>query len=243
METVRYWKTKEAVQAKVTEIDGVTTMYMEGEKYPFPGFPRGHLLFGKLSKLKHEVKNQIFNDSWAKLEAGVPTQEIVDDLKYKVFPKIEKLMEDTKYDRVPPETMCEPVRELYRAWTKVSPQSHSLRDLVCFIMQEDDGYRFRMQWLITFFNPSSLIGRFLDPVKMFTKSLHWIEHAEIIGDMKERQRLLRRILLMVLQDKGVNQSFRKLCKEVNWNKVKMSKADKYFFRAKWFKVDLNLFEY
>jgi len=49
MEMVKYWKTQSSVQAKVTEKDGVTIMIMEGEKYDFPGFPRGHLLFGKLS--------------------------------------------------------------------------------------------------------------------------------------------------------------------------------------------------
>ncbi len=70
-EMVHYWKTKSGVQAKVTKAkDGSTHMIMEGEKYAFPTFPRGHILFGHLSKIKHEIKNQIFNESWKQLEEG-----------------------------------------------------------------------------------------------------------------------------------------------------------------------------
>jgi hypothetical protein len=63
-EQVQYWKTKESIQAKVTHAkDGSQIMWLEGEKYPFPTYPRGYMLFGSLSKLKHEIKNQVFNDN------------------------------------------------------------------------------------------------------------------------------------------------------------------------------------
>ena len=70
-----------------------------------------------------------------------------------------------------------------------------------------------------------------------------IEHAEIIGDMKDKIKLLRRILLVFLKDERVNQLFREFCKEVNWNKVKLTKADKYFLRGKYFKCDFDRFDY
>ena len=56
-EIVRYWKKSGAVAAKVIKSkEGHLIMKLENEKYPFPTYPRGYLLFGKLSKLKHEIK-------------------------------------------------------------------------------------------------------------------------------------------------------------------------------------------
>ena len=73
MPMIQYWKYQEKQEAKVTRNkDGALIMKITGEKEDFPGFPRGYLLFGKLSKLKHEVKNQIFNYAWQKLEENTP---------------------------------------------------------------------------------------------------------------------------------------------------------------------------
>ncbi len=240
MPMVSYWKTKEAVQAKVTEINGVTVMMMEGEKYPFPGFPRGYLLFGRLSKLKHEIKNQIFNDSWAKLESGSPAQEINDRLKKDVLPNIFTLAEESAYDFVPPKSMSESVRELHRVWEKVSPNSPWCR-IVTHILQEDDAYRFRFQWMVPFMLPWAM--KFIDPVKLFERGLVWMENGEIIGDMKERVRLFRRIMLMILSDKENKEIFTRIFREIDWKKIQMKESDKYFFRGKYFKVDLDKFEY
>ena len=37
--------------------------------------------------------------------------------------------------------------------------------------------------------------------------------------------------------------FSRFLKEVNWSKVRLSRADKYFFRAKYFKVDYPEYQY
>ena len=70
-----------------------------------------------------------------------------------------------------------------------------------------------------------------------------LEHGEVIGDMKERQRLLKRILELMLEDEETQKKFIALFREINWNKVKLTKADKYHFRGKYFKVDLDLLDY
>lgn len=239
MPMVKYWKTKEAVEAKVTEIEGVTVMMMDGEDYPFPGFPRGYLLFGKLSKLKHEIKNQIFNDSWAKLEQGMSEKQVAVDIKKTILPKIYELLTEHRYDMLPPQKMTCSVREIYRALTKVAPEQTKFRDLICYILQEDDAYRFRLQWIVTYFGWL----KFFFPVKAFERGLVMLEHGEIIGDMKERQRLFKRILLAFLKDENVRKKFVTFFKEVNWSKVRLGKADKYYFRGKYFKVDLDKFDY
>mgnify|MGYP001560260244 FL=1 len=239
-EIVRYWKKSGAVAAKVIKSkEGHLIMKLENEKYPFPTYPRGYLLFGKLSKLKHEIKNQIFNESWWKLEDKIPKEEIIQDIKHKLFNEIAQIAELSKYDMLPPEKMCPSIREIYRAWTKVSPETGMLRDYLCMILQEDDSYRWRVSWLVNWF------GWFMKrhPIKSFDYALKMLEHGEVIGDMKERQRLLRRILLLVLEDKNIRNKFEMLFREINWDKVKLTKADKYYFRGKYFFVDYDVIDY
>ena len=245
MEMVSYWKDKESVTAKVTNAeDGSLIMCLEGEKYPFPTYPRGHLLFGPLSKLKHEIKVQIFNENWWKLEAGVSKKEVIKDIKSKLFNEIAEIAELSKYDMLPLNKMTPSVREIYRAWTKIAPEkTYPLRDYLCFILQEDDGYRMRLQWLVEYFNPNAWYLRWVNPIELFEKALNMIEQAEVIGDMKERERLLRRILLVCLEDNTIGDLFVKLCREIDWNKVKLTEADKYHFRGKYFKVDYKIIEY
>lgn len=242
MPMVKYWKTKESAAAKVMKSDnGSIVMQIEGEDYPFPSFPRGYILFGKLSKLKHEIKNQIFNDNWWALERGEDKQELIKNIKYKLHNEIPKYFEPLKYDIIPFKCMCPAIKEIYRAWTKVIGDS-ILRDYLCFILQEDDAYRFRLQWLVEWFGWFGWLVK-ISPIKFFNKSLRMIEHAEAISDMKERIRLLRRILMVVLEDKEMRGKFIKLFREINWHKVKLSEGDKYHFRGKYFKVDYKLFDY
>ena len=256
MEMVSYWKTKESVQAKVTKSeDGSTVMYMEGEKYPFPGFPRSAVLFGALSKMKHEIKTQIFNESWRKLEEGVERGAVIEDIKkilkeglkvkdlstlnYRKYTAGEDCFEILRYDLMPPYAMCPAVREIHRAWTKVSPETGQIRDMLCLILQEDDAYRFRVQWLFEWF----IWLMRLNPVRSLDFALGMLEHGEVVSDMKERMRLLRRVVMLALEDPGIRTRFVALFREIDWQKVKLGKGDKYHFRGKHFKVDLKYLEY
>lgn len=231
---VSWWKTKEAVQARVTEAkDGSYIMWMEGEKYPFPGYPRGHLLFGSLSPLKHNIKVQIFNDSWWKLEAGTPSDEVCEAIKGPVLDNILELGEKSKYDMLGIEKNVPSVREIYRAWTVASRGDKrllKLRDIICFIFNEDDAYRMRFQWVAPYFKK---IG--------FEKGMDMLENAEVVGDMKERVRLIKRITALLIKH---NPTFWNIfLKEMDIKKVRLTKADKYYFRAKYFKVDYPMYEY
>lgn len=232
-EMVSYWKHKDHVEAKVMrQPDGTYVMKMEGEKYLFPGYPRGSLLYGGLSPLKHQIKNHIFNDVWAMLEMGADRASIVKHLNTVAWPAIYELAEKTRYDMVPYERMNGPVKELYRAMEVVGVDP-TLKEIICFILQEDDAYRMRLQWMVKFF------PRWRKPTREdFAKALEMAEEAEVVGDMKERQRLFRRVFLEIADKK-----FDHLLAEVNWKKVALSKGDKYFFRAKYFKVDYPEYAY
>ncbi len=247
---VKYWMKNDAVLAKVVRNkNSQYEMFMKGEKYAFPAYPRGTLLYGSLSPLKHLIKNRIFNNTWKLLEEKWPEHIIHQDIKDGIDEAYE-LCQKSKYDQVPDNIMNPPIKEIWRAMTVIEKKTGServkkLKEMLCFILQEDDAYRFRVQWIIKFFNPRSLWRRILkrNPIQDFDLGLAMIEHAEMIGDMKERQRLLRRGLICALRDPSIRFYFELLCKELDWNKLKLSKADKYFFRAKYFKVDYPEWQY
>lgn len=263
MNMVNYWKKDDAISAIITtNKDGATIMRMgEGEKrekYDFPGFPRAYLLFGNykgrgygaLSVLKHEIKNQIFNYAWQCLEDGKGKQETIDEVKRRLQ-SIFAITKDLEYEMLPPEKMFSGVRELWRAMTvleKRHPEStmiEPLKKTLTFIISEDDAYRFRIFFLIDIFNPSSWWSRFLfsNPIKDFETALEVLEQAEVTQDMRGRIRLLRRVLLAMLEDKRIKDLFLELCKEVDWRKLKLQESDKYHLRAKYFRPDLMYFEY
>ena len=251
MPVVQYWKKDDAISAIITtNKEGATVMKMgEGdkrEKYPFPGFPRGYLLFGNykstgygpLSVLKHEIKNQVFNESWALLEEGKDISELVRTNLKKIF----EITKDLEHEMLPPEKMFGGVRELWRAMTVLEKRHNSetirlLKETLTFIMSEDDAYRFRVGFI------TGIFSWWLSPVKVFNIALQELENAEVMEDMKGRIRLLRRVLMAVLKDKKIRSLFLELWKEIDWKKLRLSEGDKYHFRAKYFKVDWLLFEY
>ena len=259
-EMVHYWKSKEFVEAKLTTKNGAKVMYLQGEKYPIWGFPRGHLLvplnpdfkgeaaslderiqkYGPFSVLKHEVK-QVFNEISRKVDEKLPFEQIAKEGKDQLFEAL-GVMDHLKFDLMPSETMCPAVREIHRAWTKVAPSERSfkVRNFSCLLFQEDDGYRYRVQWMAIWF---PLLKWFKNPIKVLDRGLAMVERAEVIGDMKRKIKLLRKGLAIALQDKNIRDLFTKFFKEVNWKKVRLTKGDRYHFRGKYFKVDLDVIEY
>lgn len=138
---VQYWLHKDAARAKViTGDDGVQRMEIEGEKYLYPGFPRGHVLMGPLASLKNKIKNRIFNE---------------------VFAELEKMVGEMKYDLIPKEKMVPPVREIYELLEKMEHMEvvedmklrlKLVRTILTFFLQEDDAYRFRAQYFLSNIN-------------------------------------------------------------------------------------------
>lgn len=244
---VSYWKTKEAVNARlIVHKDGHYMMDMEGEKYPFPGYPRGFFLFGSLAKLKHEIKNQTFNTIWYKLEEKISNEDIMSTFRKETIPNLQKLVDDIRLDMAPYEKMVPPVKEIYRVFTKIEEETGNrniklFKDILTCIMQEDDAYRWRLQDLAQYMNEGFQWKR--DYLKELAYGFDMLELAEAVGDMKERERLWKRGFLFLLSDREIYKTFQMFCKEVNWNKLYLTKEDKYFFRAKYYKVDRRYYDY
>jgi hypothetical protein len=168
-EMLDYTKHADGVPAKVIRMkDGSYGMQMKGEKYVQTGIPRGHILLGPLAKMKHKLKNMVFNQ---------------------VFAELEKMSAEHETDMMPPEHQKPPVRELYRVLLE-------------------------------------------------------LENAEVTPDMKGRIKLIRKVLTFFLQeDDAYCLRFQWVMERLDMKKIKLTDADKYFFRAKYFKVDHSHFDY
>ena len=241
-EKVKYGDRGDLEKAIVIQTKEGLKMQIRGEKYPLNHFPRGYLLisdyhYTNLAILKHTIKNKIFNYAWAELEKGAEYDIIIQEIKRVILEDLPAILEKSRFDFLPSDKLCVAVRELWRAMTtleKESPYVKILKEALCLILQEDDGYRFRWLWM------NNRIGwwmRYLGLIKIFERALMYLEDAEIICDMKDKIRLLRRVLLLVLKDKNIKNLFIKLFKELDWKKIQPRKADLYFFRGKYFKVD------
>lgn len=136
-ESVQYGKKAEWAKARLTNAkDGSLQMEIKGEKYPFAGFPRAHVLTGPLAALKHKVKNMVFNQ---------------------VFEEIDRMAKDMNSEMLPPEKMCPAIRELNRVLQELEDAEvvedmkariRLIKKVFTFFLQEDDAYRYRFQWVI-----------------------------------------------------------------------------------------------
>ena len=251
---VQYWRTGDVARAKlITLKDGSYAMLIEGEKYPLYGFPRGPVLFGALARLKYLAKNLVFNQTWKLLEEGKTNEEVMSYIKNVALPEILKEIAKNKYDFFPVEKMCPAVRELWRTLTVVeeSEQFNILKLGITFFFQEDDAYKFRLQFLAPFVNPRNIwrkLYRFFTRRSYSFKKevdvlLNFLGEAEVVPDMKGRAELVKRVLLAFLEDKEFGALIEKIVWELNWKKLYLSKSDKYYLRGKYFKCDYDKFDY
>jgi len=260
-EFVQYWKTGDMARAKlVTLEDNSYAMYIEGEKYPLYGFPRGPVLYGPLARLKFKGKNLIFNEVWKLLEEGKTNAEVMAYIKNVALTELLRETMLSKYDMIPPEHLCPAVRELWRAMEVVQGRlrnrvAQDQFDLIkrgfTFFLQEDDAYRFRFQWVAKYLNPRTwyrkLYRFFTRTTYSFSKEMNlvfsFLEDAEVTPDMKGRIKLIRRVLTALMEDKEFGNLIEQLIGELDWKKLYLSKSDLYFFRGKYFKVDAEVYDY
>ena len=67
-----------------------------------------------------------------------------------------------------------------------------------------------------------------------------LENAEVTEDMKERVRLWKTVLCFIMaEDDAYRFRMQYLFERINMRKMKLTKEDKFFFRGKYFKVDLK----
>ena len=221
---VQYWKTGDMARAKLTTLkDGSYAMVIEGEKYPLYGFPRGPVLYGPLARLKHMVKNLIFNEVWKLLEEGKTSEEVMEYVRSVALPLITQEIDKSKYDFFPLEKMCPAVRELYRALSRIG-FDETLRDGICFFFQEDDAYRFRFQWVAKYLNPRNVFRRIYRLITRRPYSfagemevvMNFLTESEIVPDMRGRIKLIKRVLFVFMQDKEFGELIEGMAWELDW---------------------------
>ena len=71
-----------------------------------------------------------------------------------------------------------------------------------------------------------------------------LTHMEVSDDMKGRINLIRKVLIFFLQeDDAYRMRAQYFLENIDKSKIKLTKADKYFARAKYWKVDLDHYDY
>ena len=76
-----------------------------------------------------------------------------------------------------------------------------------------------------------------------TTLFNFIGEAEIVPDMRGRMRLIKRVVLALLEDADFGELIERIAWELDWKKIMLSKSDTYYFRGKYFKVDHANFDY
>lgn len=148
---------------------------------------------------------------------------------------------------LPVERTVRAVREIHRAMTKAATGLsdwqlfYVLRDGLTFFLQEDDAYRFRFQWISRYLKGFRFWRQ--PRIEDFEKLFKLLENAEIVPDMKGRTVLIQRVFSLFLEDAAVKEFVKRFLKELKWSEVYLSKADKYYFRGKYFKVDHQNYDY
>lgn len=142
---VKYFLRTEGALARVKKNPkGGYEMQIEGEDESMPGFPRGPVLFSTIGKLKHEVKTRVFN-------------AIAGDLK--------KLTEEMKVDMIEPDRMVPAVRHIWDTFELMETMEVTedmrdriklMKEVICFLLDQDDAYRFRTQMFLWLLNQNKV---------------------------------------------------------------------------------------
>ncbi len=86
--------------------------------------------------------------------------------------------------------------------------------------------------------------RMVPAVKELWRVFDLVENAEVTDDMKRRINLIKRVICFFFQeDDAYRFRFQWMMERFDIKKMKLSKADKYYFRGKYFKVDHEKFDY
>lgn len=251
-EMVSYWKESKGMLARIRIAKGGHfEMEIKGEKYPMKGFPRGYLMqsetgdFPLFSKVKHLAKNLIFNWAWNEIANGTEEKTIVSAVKGPALDNVFELFSGLKYHMLPFDRLVPAVKEFWTGMSAIegeSPRVKPLKEFLSFTMQEDDGYRYRVQWLMEAakFRKGDTIGEIK---KKLESGLLKMADAEVVEDMKLRINLLRVVLLLLINDQRIGNLAELLFKNMDPRKMRLDRGDKYHFRGKYFKVDHDHYEY
>lgn len=152
---VQYWLRTNGALARVKKNDkGHYEMQVTGESESMPGFPRGPVLFSSVGKIKHEVKTRFFNKLHERFT------DILKETIEEMGPDMKKIIDEVSLDFVEPDRMVPAVKELWNTFEKMEHMevTADMKDrmklfklVLCFILDSDDGYRFRVQhflWLM-----------------------------------------------------------------------------------------------
>ena len=231
---------KQSISRVIFPQDGGVLTYFDGVDLPAKGFCYGEtvetvdevkktgiaFLTGFFKGLKHnKVKMVLFILLFRKQFMTIFTS-LIKRLDFRM-----------RRVRQKPEMYCLCAREIYRVfnlmmvwypfWKKIL---ECLRNIVCMILEYDDAYRYPLQDALPEFNSDAgrkdivkELGRVLD------FEMKWDHKVGMVRKLKQ----IKKLLFLLKFNKKLREAVTRFFLEVDLNRMKMDKADKFHARYKW----------
>uniref|UniRef100_A0A7V3JAA4 Uncharacterized protein n=1 Tax=candidate division CPR3 bacterium TaxID=2268181 RepID=A0A7V3JAA4_UNCC3 len=221
------------------EEGGILT-YMEGQEYPYRGFPYFEFV-ETMDKIKKIVKgmvsgiyHNIYKGNKAKLLTFLSIAWAIKRIFYAGVYTFYRLIERFK---IKPIRYCQAIRELYRAFSierkdekpKIKELRIMLRELMCMILEFDNAYRFRFQDLMEEFNKENFKK---SPIKELNRLIDIAISREKTQELKDMWTLMKMGLLYLKIDKKLEKMLVDVFSQIDLEKVKLTIEDKSYCRPR-----------
>jgi len=221
------------------EEGGILT-YMEGQKYPYRGFPYFEFV-ETMDKIKKIVKgmasgfyHNIYKGNKVKLLTFLPIAWAIKRLFYAGVYTFYRLIERFK---IKPIRYCQAMREVHRAFSierkNESPKTKELRlmlrDLICMVLEFDNAYRFRFQDLMEEFNKENFRK---SQIKELNRLIDIAISREKTQELKDMWTLMKMGLLYLKIDKELEKMLVDIFSQIDLERVKLTIEDKSYCRPR-----------
>jgi hypothetical protein len=238
-------KEEKETQVSITRIEfpqeGGCLTYYEGIEYPSKGFPYAETVetVDRVKKMYMLVGRRMMKMlSKNKLKTIVLLLFLRKEFFDIISGYLESLNGSLRLVRQKPQMYCICVRELYRVFGLLAEkykdkqtQISDIRDTLCMILEYDDAYRYRFQNEISNLNKEN-VGK--DLVKELNRLLdRGIEaEIEIKSGVETRYALIKKTLILLKFKKDIRNMLRDFILDLDIDKLKLDKADKFHANIK-----------
>lgn len=218
------------------EAGGIHT-YMDGQKYPYKGFPYNEFvervdLLKKitrtvLSGMYHELKSKPRVQLLTLVPAAWASKSLVRTGIYVFYRILDRFkMKSNRY--------CDAGRELYRAFSLSVEGEGSkelelrlmLRDAICMIIEFDNAYRYRLQDIIAELDQRAVKEQ---PTKEITRLLEIMQTRERTQELVDTWTLFKLLIKWYLRfDKPMQRIITNVLANIDIGKVKLTPEDEQF---------------
>ena len=222
-------------------VEGGILTYMEGNEYPYKGFPFAEfvdridtlkkLSRGFVSALFHSFKNKKFLLLLIFIPLSVIFRHLVRAALYTFYRQVDR-------SKLKPIRYCDAVREIHRIFSgfrEFEGENENelrlmLRDSICMLLEFDNAYRFRMQDVLIEIDQKKLKKK---PIKEIVRLFSILQQRELTQEIKDTWTLVKLMISLYLRfDRQLLKIIVDALSQVNKDKLKLSTEDVYYCRKR-----------